>query len=74
MGGGGGITLSRLNPVSVPKENISGMPNLGRPIIRSTLEKASLARCAEIIGGAKAVMDITVTQLSHLHLTACKNK
>lgn len=47
--------------VHVPKESIVGTKNQGWPIIKDTLEKAAIARSAEMIGGAQAVMDMALT-------------
>lgn len=46
--------------VHLPKKNILGELNQGWPIIQDTLESAAVARCAEMIGGAQAVMDMAL--------------
>ena len=46
--------------VKVPSANILGSLNQGWPILEKILEKATLARCAEMSGSAKALMDITL--------------
>jgi alkylation response protein AidB-like acyl-CoA dehydrogenase len=47
--------------VSVPKVNIIGELNKGWPIVAKTLEKATVAKCAEMVGGMQAVLDMSVT-------------
>ena len=46
--------------VSVPKGNIIGEPDKGWPIIAKTLEIATVAKCAEMVGGMQAVLDMSV--------------
>jgi alkylation response protein AidB-like acyl-CoA dehydrogenase len=46
--------------VSVPKVNIIGELNKGWPIVAKTLEKATVAKCAEMVGGMQAVLDMSV--------------
>lgn len=48
------------NNVKVPAVNILGEVNRGWPILEKVIEKATIARCAEIIGASKALMDITL--------------
>jgi len=49
-----------LENVSVPKENMLGELDKGWPIVARTLEQATVAKCAEMIGGAEAALDMTV--------------
>ncbi|MFA6224229.1 MAG: acyl-CoA dehydrogenase family protein [Desulfomonilaceae bacterium] len=59
------------NDVRVTKENVLGRVNLAWTAVIDVLEKAALARCAEMIGGAQAVMDMALlyarerTQFNH---------
>ncbi|MCK4362375.1 MAG: acyl-CoA/acyl-ACP dehydrogenase [Dehalococcoidia bacterium] len=46
--------------VSVPKANIIGELDKGWPIVAKTLEKATVAKCAEMVGGMQAVLDMSV--------------
>ncbi len=46
--------------VSVPNENILGRLNEGWLILYKILEKAVVAQCAEMVGGAKQVLEMTV--------------
>ena len=46
--------------VSVPKVNMIGELNKGWPIVAKTLEKATVAKCAEMVGGMQAVLDMSV--------------
>ncbi len=47
--------------VRVPGKNILGDPDKGWPLVQDILEKAALARSAEMLGGAQAVMDIALS-------------
>jgi len=49
-----------LENVSVPKKNVLGEVNNGWPIVARTLEQAAIAKCAEMLGGAEAALDMTV--------------
>jgi len=51
----------QFDDVRVPKENIVGTRNQAWPLIKDTLEKAAVARSAEMIGGAQAVMDMALS-------------
>lgn len=57
--------------VHVPEKNILGERILGWSIVENILERATLTRCAEMIGGAQAVMDMALryakkrTQFNH---------
>lgn len=46
--------------VSVPKKSVLGCPNEGWPILDRVLEKAAVAQCAEMVGGARRVLEMTV--------------
>jgi len=46
--------------VKVPAGNILGILNEGWPVLERILEKATIARCAEMIGGSKQLLDITL--------------
>ncbi len=46
--------------VAVPKENILGGLNRGWQIIQDILQKAIVAKCAEMVGGAQAALDMAV--------------
>jgi len=48
------------NNVNVAKENIIGGLDHGWPVIQDTLEKAAVAKCAEMIGGAQATLEMAV--------------
>ena len=45
--------------VKVPRENILGGLNEGWGILKKTLEMAVVGKCAEMLGGMKACMDMT---------------
>jgi len=47
--------------VIVPKANIVGQLDRGWPIIEITLKKAAVAKCAEMVGGAQASLDMAVS-------------
>jgi alkylation response protein AidB-like acyl-CoA dehydrogenase len=47
--------------VTVPKSNILGKLNKGWPIVKDTLQKATAAKCAEMVGGAQAALEMTVS-------------
>jgi alkylation response protein AidB-like acyl-CoA dehydrogenase len=49
-----------LNNVSVPNENVLGEVNRGWPIVEQMLQKAAVAKCAEMVGGAQAALDMAV--------------
>ena len=46
--------------VSVPKTAILGELDKGWPIVARALEQATIARCAEMLGGCEAALDMTV--------------
>jgi len=47
--------------VTVPEKNILGKPDKGWPIVKSTLQRATAAKCAEMVGGAQAALEMTVS-------------
>jgi 3-oxocholest-4-en-26-oyl-CoA dehydrogenase beta subunit len=49
------------NQVSVPQENVLGQAHQGWNYIEKVLDRAAVARCAEAVGGAKRVLDMTLT-------------
>ena len=68
-----GITVSLLNSiggerhceihfnnVTVPNSNVIGEVDLGWPIVEKMLQRAVSANCIEMLGGAEAVLDMTV--------------
>jgi alkylation response protein AidB-like acyl-CoA dehydrogenase len=62
------ITLGRdklcevaFNNVKVPADNLVGKLNGGWPVIKSILRKATVAKCAEMVGGAQASLDMAVS-------------
>lgn len=46
--------------VHVPKENIIGKLNKGWPIVSDIIQKATVAKCAEMVGGAQAALEMSV--------------
>lgn len=46
--------------VRVSKENILGELNHGWTVMESVLQKATVAKCAEMVGGAQQVLDMSV--------------
>jgi len=46
--------------VSVPGTSVLGTPNEGWPILERVLEQAVIARCAEMVGGARQVLEMAV--------------
>lgn len=49
-----------LKSVRSLKNNILGKAGAGWPIVEDTMEKASVVSCAEMIGGAQAVLDMSL--------------
>lgn len=49
-----------LKDVKVPKSNIVGKLDQGWGVIQTILNKAAVAKCAEMVGGAQASMDMAV--------------
>jgi alkylation response protein AidB-like acyl-CoA dehydrogenase len=47
--------------VAVPSGNLVGTLNGGWPVIKSILRKAAVAKCAEMVGGAQASLDMAVS-------------
>jgi alkylation response protein AidB-like acyl-CoA dehydrogenase len=45
---------------SVSKTNILGELDRGWPVVQNVLQKATVAKCAEMVGGAQAVLDMAV--------------
>lgn len=46
--------------VSIPGASIIGKLDKGWPIVAKTLENATVAKCAEMVGGMQAVLDMSV--------------
>jgi len=46
--------------VRVPKEDVLGEVDKGWPCVAKVLEKAAVARCAEMVGGARQVLEMTL--------------
>ncbi|UCC59851.1 MAG: acyl-CoA/acyl-ACP dehydrogenase, partial [Dehalococcoidia bacterium] len=46
--------------VKVPKENMLGELDKGWPVVVRALEHATICKCAEMVGGAEAVLDMTL--------------
>ncbi|MBM3148912.1 MAG: acyl-CoA dehydrogenase [Chloroflexi bacterium] len=46
--------------VHVPRENIIGKLNKGWPIVSDIIQKATVAKCAEMVGGAQAALEMSV--------------
>lgn len=46
--------------VKVPKKNMLGKLNEGWPMLSKTLEQATIAKCAEMVGGQEAALDMTL--------------
>lgn len=46
--------------VSVPRENIVGGLNKGWQVVQDLMQKATVAKCAEMVGGAQAALDMAV--------------
>ena len=46
--------------VKVPKQNILGKLNEGWPVLERVLEEATVARCAEMVGASRQVLEMTV--------------
>jgi alkylation response protein AidB-like acyl-CoA dehydrogenase len=47
--------------VKVPADNLVGKLNGGWPVIQSILRKATVSKCAEMVGGAQASLDMAVS-------------
>lgn len=46
--------------VRVPQKNMLGERDKGWPVVEKILQKATVAKCAEMIGGAQATLDMSV--------------
>lgn len=46
--------------VTVPKKNMLGKPDQGWPIVEGAIQKATVAKCAEMVGGAQAALEMAV--------------
>jgi alkylation response protein AidB-like acyl-CoA dehydrogenase len=46
--------------VTVPEKNVLGRKDEGWPVVRDILQKAAVAKCAEMVGGAQAALDMAV--------------
>ena len=46
--------------VKVPSKSILGSLNKGWPVIEKVMEKAAVARCAQMLGGMRQVLEMTV--------------
>ncbi len=46
--------------VKVPKKNMLGELDKGWPVVQRNMEQAAIAKCAEMIGGAQAALDMTL--------------
>ena len=62
------ITLGRdklcevaFKDVKVPADNLVGKLNGGWPVVQSILRKATVSKCAEMVGGAQASLDMAVS-------------
>ena len=49
-----------LDKVSVPEDSVIGEVGGGWPIVEQTIMRATAAQCVEMLGGAQAVLDMTV--------------
>jgi len=46
--------------VSVSEKNVVGKKDEGWPIVKDSLQRAAVAKCAEMVGGAQAALDMAV--------------
>ena len=46
--------------VRVPKGNVVGEVDKGWPVVQNVVEKAAVAMCAQMVGGAQAALDMSV--------------
>jgi alkylation response protein AidB-like acyl-CoA dehydrogenase len=46
--------------VKVPRDSIIGVVDRGWEVVRRTLRRAAVAKCAEMVGGAQQVLEMTV--------------
>ena len=49
-----------LNKVSVPVNCVVGAADKGWPVVRKVLQRAAVAQCAEMVGAAQQVLEMTV--------------
>jgi len=49
--------------VQVPRENLLGELHMGWPVLQKVLQKASVAKCAQMIGGGQRAIDLAVPYL-----------
>ncbi len=47
--------------VRVSAQSILGEPDQGWPAVQQVLQKAAIAKCAEMVGGAQQVLDMTIS-------------
>ncbi len=47
--------------VAVPKGNVLGEVDKGWPVVAKIMQYAAVAKCGEMVGGAEAALDMTVT-------------
>jgi alkylation response protein AidB-like acyl-CoA dehydrogenase len=50
----------RFENVTVPRKNMLGQQDKGWPIVQKIMQKGSIAKCAESVGGMQASVDMTV--------------
>ena len=49
-----------LDKVRVPRENVLGELHRGWAVVEKTLQKAAVVKCAELVGGAQQVLEMSV--------------
>jgi alkylation response protein AidB-like acyl-CoA dehydrogenase len=49
-----------LDKVKVGKESVIGDVNEGWPLVKRVMERAAVAKCAEMVGGAQQVLNMTI--------------
>jgi alkylation response protein AidB-like acyl-CoA dehydrogenase len=49
----------RFDQVKVPQENVLGEPGRGWEVVEHIIQRAALLKCAEMLGGAQAVLEMT---------------
>ena len=47
--------------VTVPEKSVVGKRDGGWPVVKDILQKAAVAKCAEMVGGAQAALDMAVS-------------
>ena len=57
----------RFESVRVGPDHVIGKPGQGWPIVEKTLEQATVLQCAEMVGGAQTVLDMTVQYMIDRH-------